>query len=353
MLVLTDENLFRILEYSRLDNTPSRAAMTEPRRIVGGTRTHAEMMCGVYIDPKTLDTYVINNDTQDWMPVFSKKAQGNVAPDRVLATPHRTFGIAVDEESQELFLTVQHPPVVVVYHKTAKGTDAPIRILEGGRTGLEDPHGIALDTKNDWMFVSNYGAVSDSKDGKNFSRSPILVQGNTVPSWVIPNEEERRRNMVAGSGRYAPPSITVYSLKASGDTPPLRVIEGPKTRLNWPAHLAVGEERGELFVANDADDGILVFRTSDHGDVPPSRVIRGSMTGMKNPIGVALDLKNGELWVANMGNHSATVYPITANGDVKPLRTIRGGPSDKPALMIGNPGAVGYDTKREEVLVPN
>ena len=54
-----------------------------------------------------------------------------------------------------------------------------------------------------------------------------------------------------------------------------------------------------------------------------------------------------------MGNHSATVYPRAANGDVTPLRTIRSAPAGKLALAIGNPGAAAYDTKREEILVPN
>ena len=85
----------------------------------------------------------------------------------------------------------------------------------------------------------------------------------------------------------------------------------------------------------------------------PLRVIKGALTSVKNPTGLSLDVKNGELWVANMGNYSATVYPITANGDVAPLRTIRGGPTDRVGLMIGNPGAVGYDSKRQEILVPN
>ena len=66
-----------------------------------------------------------------------------------------------------------------------------------------------------------------------------------------------------------------------------------------------------------------------------------------------MDFKNDELWVSNMGNHRATVYARTANGDVPPKRVIRSAPADKLALAIGNPGAVGYDSKREEILVPN
>jgi DNA-binding beta-propeller fold protein YncE len=154
-------------------------------------------------------------------------------------------------------------------------------------------------------------------------------------------------------GRFDRPSITIYPLNASGNTPPLWVIKGPQTQLNWPHHLAVHEGRGELFVANNGDDSILVFRTSDNGDVAPARVIKGPRSGLVHPAGIAVDVTNGELWVANMGNYTATVYPITANGDVPPLRTIRAGPRGGRYNMMGNPGSVAYDTRRQEILVPN
>jgi DNA-binding beta-propeller fold protein YncE len=149
------------------------------------------------------------------------------------------------------------------------------------------------------------------------------------------------------------PSINIYGLGASGNAAPLRVIKGPRTRLNWPGHVAVHEKRGEIFVANDAGDSVLVFKLSDNGDVAPTRVLEGPRTNIFAPTGVALDRANDELWVANMGNYAATVYPLTASGDTPPIRTIRGGPAGRTGLMIGNPGAVGYDTKREEILVPN
>ena len=52
-------------------------------------------------------------------------------------------------------------------------------------------------------------------------------------------------------------------------------------------------------------------------------------------------------------NHSATVYDRAADGDTAPKRVIRSGPADQPALGIGNPHPVAYDTKREQILVPN
>ena len=317
---LQDENLFGIKVFNRTDNTPPGALFTEPKRVLGGLLTKLEFNCALYIDPKSGDIYSVNNDTVDTMTVFPRDAKGNVKPMRALHTPHRAYGVAVDEEAQELYLTVEHPPEIDVYRKTANGEDKPIRTLKGENTHLADAHGIAIDTKNGWMFVSNHGSASTS---------------GTKGGW------------------FDPPSITVYPLKAAGDTAPIRTISGPKTQLNWPAHVYVDGEHGELYVANDGGDSILVFREADNGDAAPTRVVKGNQTGLKSPTSLFVDTKNNELFVSNMGNHSATVYPRTASGDVAPMRTIRSAPQGKQAEMIGNPGAAAYDSKREEILVPN
>ena len=115
----------------------------------------------------------------------------------------------------------------------------------------------------------------------------------------------------------------------------------------------IDERRGELYVANDTGNAVLVFRADASGDVAPIRVIQGPNTELDAPGGVFLDTKNNELWVSNYGNHSLNVYALTADGNTAPLRRIRSGPLESRALMIGNPGAVAYDTKREEILVPN
>lgn len=329
MLVVTDENLYQVMEYDRRDNTPPQAKLTEPKRVISGPNTHAEMMCGVYIDPVTKEIYVLNNDTQNWLPVFSKEAKGNANPSRYLAAPHGTFGIAVDEAKKEMYLTVQHENAIVVYPKTAQGEDKPVRRIQGAETNLQDPHGITIDFKNKLIYVSNFGNVHVLPAGS--------AGGRRVESY----------------GRFDPPSITVYPLDAVGNVKPLRTFAGPHTMLNWPSHIVIHEERQELFVANDADDSILVFKASDQGDAAPIRTIKGPNTGIKNPPGIALDTKNGEITVASMGTHSVLFFPVTANGDVKPSRIIRSGPANQVALNIGNPGAVGYDTKREQILVPN
>ena len=335
-MILQDENLFQIMVFDRTASAKP-GGYNKPKRVIGGPRTKVNFNCALYVDIKNGDIYSINNDVLDTMSVFSGEAKGDVPPKRALKTPHRAFGLAVDQQRDELFIAVQHPPRVAVFRKGADATDEPLRMIGGAHTGLADPHGIAIDTKNGVMFVSNHGAYSVSKEGTEAEHGG----------------GGHRENMAPGTGRYQPPSITVHALTADGDAPPVRTISGPKTQLNWPSTMAYDEQRGELFVANDVENAILVFRGSDSGDVAPTRVLRGSRTGLKNPTGVALDAKNGELAIANMGNHTATVYEIDAQGDVEPKRTIRVAPEGKIAQMIGNPGAVTYDSRRDEVLVPN
>jgi DNA-binding beta-propeller fold protein YncE len=89
------------------------------------------------------------------------------------------------------------------------------------------------------------------------------------------------------------------------------------------------------------------------GDVAPLRVLKGPKSRVSNPTGVYLDKANNELWVASFGNHTAAVYNPMANGDVAPVRIIRSAPPNQPVPGLGNPHPLAYDSKREQILVPN
>lgn len=342
-VIAADENLHQILVYDRLENTPPNAAMSEPKRWLGGEETGIEFVCGLHVDPQSGDVYATHADTAAKMLVFSRDQQGNVPPMRELNTGYMTRGrgIAVDEEHQELFLTSQHNSAVVVFRKQAEGDELPIRLLQGDLTRLANPHAIAIDKQNDLIFVTNHGHVS--------SRSTEGVD----PSTLDPNRPLNRSLAVPGSGRFNPPSINVYPRDGSGDLPPLRIIQGPRTQLDWPSGIGIDERGGEIYVASDTAQSILVFDHEANGNVKPIRVLKGPLTRLDSPVGLFIDKENEELWVSNYGNNSLNVYDLSADGDVPPKRTIRSGPLGKRALMIGNPGALAYDTKREEILVPN
>jgi hypothetical protein len=320
-VVLQDTNLFGIKVFNRLENTPADAEAAKPKRVIQGPKTLNEYNNGLYIDPTTGNIHSVAMDTADSMIVFPGGANGDVAPIRKLNTPHRNFATAANEEKGEIYVTIQYPPKVMVYRKDANGNDKPIRVLEGEHTKLYDTHGIVLDVKKNLMFVGTWGNASDYK--------------------------------VAGTGKFYPPSINVYPLDASGDTPPLRVIQGSRTQLDWAGGMSLDPDNGNLYVANDVGNSILVFRETDKGNVAPSRVIKGSKTGLSHPAGISVDLKNKEVWVSNMGNSSATCYSLTANGNAAPSRTIRSAPLGRTSVKFGKPQAVAYDSKREQYLVPN
>jgi hypothetical protein len=348
-IALEDENLDQIVVYGRLDNTPAQAALTEPKRVIGGSKTKISENCGLYIDPFSGDIYTVNGDTANYLTVWSHEQKGNSVPDRTINTPHRGFAVAVDEQAKELFLTIESPPAVVVYPKLANGNDVPLRILEGDKTQLAEVHGIALDTKNQLMYVVNQGPTSSNTDDGGWTRD--VKPGSPTVEWTP--DSDRWKYLVPGSGKVMPPSITVYSMKANGDTAPVRIIQGSLTQLDWPVHISLDADRQELYVANSVADDVLVFRATDNGNVAPIRVLKGPHTGIGKPHGVFVDTKNNELVVANFGNHSSTVYARDANGDAPPLRTIRAAPANTPAPMFGNIGTLSYDTKRDQLLVPN
>jgi DNA-binding beta-propeller fold protein YncE len=338
-IVLQDQNLFQIHVYDRLAATPPAASISTPKRIIEGPHTEIEFNVGLYVDPQNGEIYSLSNDTSDTLIVFGRGARGDVPPVRKLHTPHGTYGIAVDEVNGEMFLSVEHDNAIVAYRKDAMDHDAPIRLIQGDRTNLADPHGIAVDPARNWLFVANHGSTH-------------LVRASLGPP-PTPNWPLTRSYAVPGSGRSLPPSIAVYERTVQGDARPLRVITGPATRLNWPGQISFDRAHDELFVANDGDHSVLVFSGTASGNAAPLRTIKGVNTGLANPTGVWVDAAHEEVVVSNMGNHSATVYARTTKGDVAPRRTIRAAPMGKKALAIGNPGAVAYDSTRDQLLVPN
>jgi DNA-binding beta-propeller fold protein YncE len=322
-VILQDNNRWSYRVFNRLDNTAAGEERATPKRFVQGNRTSLQFNNGLYVDPDNGDIYSVESDTGDKMVVFPREADGNVEPKRILKTPHRVYNIAVDEARGELFVTVEYPPEIVIYRKSAGGDEQPVRRIRGDRTGLDAPHGIAVDEKNQLLYVNTWGHHSNYR--------------------------------IPGTGRFYPPAIKVYPLNATEDTPPLRVITGDKTQLNWPAAMKFNPDTGDLYVANDIGQSVLVFRNagSAEGNVAPVRVLKGDKTRLRNPTGLFLDRKNQELWVSNLGNASATAYPLTANGNVAPLRVIRSAPEGKRSLNFGRTAAVAYDPKREQLLVPN
>ncbi len=348
-VLLGDEYNFNLYVYDRRANSLGTGA-AEPKRVIGGLATNSQFASSVYIDPKNGDVYATNNDSLRGLNIFGTQAVGNFKPDRIILSPYGSYGLAVDEARQELLLTIQHNSAILVYPKNARGDAEPVRLIQGDQTRMADPHNIALDAKNRLLYVTNYGNSHKAVRGTvgatpGSPRREFWPAGNNLGQY--------RREVVTGSGAFGPPRVTVFPADASGNVAPLRVIEGPKAQLDWPTGITVDAEHNELFVSNEVGDSINVYRADANGDVAPIRVIKGAKTMLKAPAGIFVDVANDELWVANYGSHSATVYRRTASGDAAPIRTIRVGPADAPATLISNPYMIAFDTRRDQIIVPN
>ena len=360
-VVVMDEFKFNIYVYDRLAVTPASAPQTTPKRFIGGGKTLSRYNSDGYVDTKTGDIYIVNNDSEPGLFRFPRTAEGNVEPANELTTPYGAFGMTVDEERGEIFVTIQHDGAVQVYPKAAKADENAIRLIQGNRTGLADPHGVAFDPKTRLIYVANYGTERDETFGVDQQMpnplnalSPRGDNNARRPNWPAGNlNNANRREVVFGSGRFGPPSITVHAADATGNVAPVRHIVGPKAQLNWPTGISIDSARGEIYVSNAAGDSINVFSATATGDVAPIRQIKGPKTLLRNPNGVSVDTVNGEVWVANFGNHTATAYKWDANGNVEPIRVIRSAPLNAPTTLISNPYMIAMDTRRDEVLVPN
>jgi len=339
LVFMSDPNRHALWSYDRVAASKGREAV-EALTGIRGPSTGMMFVAGVAIDRERQEIYSVDNDIGDRMMVFPYDANGNVKPKRVLDVPHQAWGLSIAPERDEIAVSVEGPRQIVIYKRGAQGHDQPLRTIRGVDTGLGDPHGVFFDGRNNEIVVANHG----NQNGRQVAPgdAPARQRGTRVsePQPVV-------------GGRFDDPSITVYNADAKGNVAPLRRIQGAKTGLNWPMAIDVDRTRNEIAVANNGDSSIRIFRRTGAGDVAPVRIIKGPQTGITGPMGVAYDLKNNEIWVANYGAHTALVFAITASGNVAPKRILRNAPAGSPTVGFGNPGAVAYDSKRDEILVPN
>jgi len=338
-VIVSDSNRHALLSYDRLTNVKG---IAEPIRVITGPKTHLGHACGVAIDPENEEIFAVSSDWKQNMCIFPRQAKGNVGPLRELNVDITAWGIFLDRKNDELVMTLEGLNKISVYRRLAKGDEKPLRIIQGPTTGLAGPHGVFVDTEHDEILVTNHGNWYKVKTGTGLK---VLGYGK---------QEEPPETLDAPStGKFLPPSITVYSRKANGDVAPLRTIQGSNTQLNWPSGIYVDPISDQIVVANTGGNSILFFDRTANGNVAPVRIIKGKATSLDNPTGIAIDIKNNELWVVNRDNYTVSVYPRTAKGDVAPLRIIRSAPKGTVTVGFSGPSGVVYDPKRKEILVSN
>jgi len=130
---------------------------TPPLRTLGGAATGLNEPASVVLDLVHDELFVVNElpPGSPSITVYSRTASSNTAPLRTLSLPPmEPVGLALDPVNDELFVSNQLGNSVAVYSRTASGAAAPLRTLMTGATTGRDPGGLAVDPADNELFVS-------------------------------------------------------------------------------------------------------------------------------------------------------------------------------------------------------
>src|SRR5712691_12591177 len=129
-------------------------------------------------------------------------------------------------------------------------------------------------------------------------------------------------------------AVLVFRGDATGEAPPLRTIQGTRTKLVRPHTVAVDPVNNEILTADPSMRAVVVFDRMANGNVAPKRVISGPTTGLLDIVGLDVDpIRNVIVAASRKGNGDKVglfVFDRLANGDVEPKQFI-GGPNSKLA----------------------
>ncbi len=121
-------------------------------------------------------------------------------------------------------------------------------------------------------------------------------------------------------------AILIFRGGANGEEPPIRKIQGPRTRLRRPDRLAVDPVHHEIFVV-DGSAVVLVFAGDGDGDVAPIRTLGGPDTRLGQAGGsgarIAVDPVNDALILLTTGGE-LLIFNRTAEGNAEPRAVISG-----------------------------
>jgi hypothetical protein len=240
---------------------------------------------------------------------------------------------------------VAHPQIAV-FARLADGNAQAVRRVEGQKTMLaRSMHSIVYDAVHDEIIVPNSFAhsVMTFRGGASGEEAPIrVIQGSrtglvyTDQLDADPIHDEIFVPMRGPEGGV----IQVFDRTAQGNVAPIRILAGPTVGINGNG-IAVDPEHNLLLAGGR--DGLRIFNRTDGGNTKPLRIITGGpksgTTGPSAPVMVpgtrmfiASSRKFGSTGkaVEDANNFQSSdeaqsflgVWSIDDNGDVAPRWTI-------------------------------
>ena len=251
-----------------------------PRRMIFGQATKLSRTMHDIRYNEARDEFYVTNPFAQAVLTFRGGANGQEAPIRIIQGPKTKLDqvdtLEIDAVNNEIY--IPQDDEILVFPITANGDVAPTRIVKGGpKMGWRSGSGIAVDPVHNVL-------VSDG-----------TLLGDNV-GWQTPHR----------SGRE---SILIFDRTANGEVKPSRIIRAPNTGIHGIRQMQVQPKGGWIIISQITDGGISepegtfvgVWSINDSGDVPPRWKIEGKPSNiMKKPRGVTLDPKHKEVIVSDM-----------------------------------------------------
>ena len=254
-------------------------------------------------------------------------------------------GLAYDDLHDEIVVPVALSGAVLVFRGGATGDEAPLRVIQGSKTGMIRPQTVEVDPVHNEIVAadSSSRAILVYDRMANGNVEPIRKIGGAKSLFrdIIGIAIDPKRNLIIASTRSTDgfSGILIFDRMANGDVAPIRKIGGSNTgALGAFRQLKVDSDRGLVYLAvqsflrasatpqkaadlytNEAslkklreNEGVREERGNrdpftsagfigawsldDDGNVPPRMIIRGPSVGATGFAGVAFSAKHGELY---------------------------------------------------------
>jgi hypothetical protein len=274
-------------------------------------------------------------------------ANGNLTPKRVIegqATKiSRTIHVMdYDPVHDEIITSNPQAGAILVFRGGATGNEAPIRVIQGPKTGLVYPHGVSIDSKNGEIIVSDPGrrAVVVFPRDANGDVSPVRELRPRV-AWIVGTSVDPETDSLVVAVRLLETrrgGLMVYNRTDTGNTKPRATISGPKTGILSPwqvrtygGKIFVGVSRSgykALYEGLDTRPGyaqdteiqspwvgdvmgfVGVWDLKDNGDVAPRAIIKGPISGLAHSGGMAINAKHGEVYAVDSVRNGLLSYLV-------------------------------------------
>ena len=233
---------------------------------------------------------------------------------------------------------------ITVYAPNSSGSMEPIVLIEGDKTRINTPVGVAVDSAGN-IFVANegprdgHGYVTVYSPGDTGNAAPVNTLGGPSteldkPAGVAvdPAGNVYVTNFQNVPGFSSKLSVKIYRPGSSGDVAPVASVDGSPVIADASGAIAPGP-KGDLFVAglsselrSDTSIG-FVYRDPRYLNIgydtfALKSVISGSRTGLSELSGLVVD-PAGHIYAADPQANSISIFAAGATGDVAPITKIR------------------------------